>query len=59
MADMQVNPWIGLHKDETNQLLWVNNDETVYTNWAHNEPNGNQKEACVQVINHFYYVLTH
>ncbi|XP_060586405.1 uncharacterized protein LOC132742102, partial [Ruditapes philippinarum] len=49
MADMQVNPWIGLHKDENNQLLWVNNDETVYTNWAHDEPNGREKEACVQI----------
>ncbi|XP_053398682.1 uncharacterized protein LOC128556876 isoform X2 [Mercenaria mercenaria] len=50
MAAMKVNPWIGLHKNWGNQLLWVNNDETTYTNWAHNEPNGKQKEACVQIM---------
>ncbi|KAL4230751.1 hypothetical protein ACF0H5_011126 [Mactra antiquata] len=47
LADMKVSPWIGLHKNYQQTLLWANNDDTVYTNFAYNEPNGKQSEQCI------------
>lgn len=49
MASMKVNPWIGLHKNWGEQMLWVNNDEITYTNWAYGEPNDRDLDSCVQV----------
>ena len=51
LASIPVTPWIGLQKDWSNTLLWVNNDDTTYTNFAHGEPSGAQQEKCVQVGN--------
>lgn len=52
MASMKVNPWIGLHKNWADQMLWVNNDETTYTNWAYGEPNDKDLESCVQIMSY-------
>ncbi|KAH3841519.1 hypothetical protein DPMN_114984 [Dreissena polymorpha] len=47
---MQVYPWIGLRKNDVNQFYWENNDDVTYTNFGYGEPNGDQRERCVQVV---------
>ena len=39
--------WIGLQwVSNVNYFMWSDYSSLVYTNWAPNEPNGNDKEPC-------------